>query len=227
MSGSRRGCARVLSGLLACLLAFPLSGTVFAQNAPPPASPPPQTEPEKPQAPPEGAELPPDEDDAPPQGSAAVAGATLKGKVTGPDRKTPLEGARVHAIAKDGRVVTSAPADAKGRYQLKGLPAGTYRLAVSTGEGVYTVESEVGIASASTFTVNLATIPAEAARGIVPGMDLSPRGYAAIVNGHDNKPFWGSAKGIILIGVTAAALALILSNADGDEDEKPVSPSSP
>ena len=216
----------MLSAVLVCLLAFPFSGTAFPQNAPPPANPPPQAEPEKPQPPPEDSEIPPDVDEAPPAESAA-AGAALKGKVTGPDRKTPLEGARVHAIAKDGRVVTSAPTDAKGRYQLKGVPAGTYRLAVSTGDGVYTVESEVGIASASSFTVNLATIPAEAARGTVPGMDLAPRGYAAIMNGNDNKPFWGSAKGIILIGVTAAALALILSNADGDEDEKPISPSSP
>jgi len=215
----------VLSGLLACLIAFPLAGTVSAQNAPPPASPPPQNEPEKVQAPPEGPELPPDEDEAPAE--APVAGATLKGKVTSADRKTPLEGARVHAIAKDGRVVTSAPTDAKGRYQLQGVPAGTYRIAVSTGEGVYSVESEVGIASASTFTVNLATIPAEAARGTVPGMELSPRGYAAIVNGKEKRPFWGSAKGLILIGVTAAALALILSNSDGDDDMKPVSPSSP
>ncbi|HEU5182646.1 MAG TPA: carboxypeptidase-like regulatory domain-containing protein [Candidatus Polarisedimenticolia bacterium] len=216
----------MLSGLLACLLAFPLSGTVFAQNAPPPPSPPPQTEPEKAQAPPEPeGDLPPDETEAP--APSVIVGATLKGKVTGTDRKTPLEGARVHAIAKDGRVVTSSPTDAKGRYQLKGVPAGTYHVAVSTGEGVYTVESEVGIASASNFTVNLATIPAEAARGTIPGMDLSPRGYAAIVNGNDKKPFWGSAKGIILIGVTAAALALILSNSDGDEDPKSISPSSP
>jgi hypothetical protein len=217
----------VLCGALVCLLAFPFSGAAFPQNAPPPANPPPQGEPEKLQAPPEEPEVPPDEDEAPPAGSAEVAGATLKGKITRADRKTPLEGARVHAIGKDGHVVTSAPTDAKGRYQLKGVPAGTYRLAVSTEEGVYTVESEVGIASASSFTVNLATIPAEAARGTVPGMDLAPRGYAAIVNGTEKRPFWGSAKGIILIGVSAAALALILSNADGDEDEKPISPSSP
>lgn len=226
MFGSWGRCARVLSGVLVCLLAFPLSGTAFPQNAPPPANPPPQTEPEKSPTPPEEVPADPDEE-APTAGNAAGAGATLKGKVTGADRKTPLAGARVHAIGKDGRVVTSAPTDAKGRYELKGVPAGTYRLAVSTGDGVYTVESEVGIASASGFTVNLATIPAEAARGTVPGVDLSPRGYAAIVNGKDSKPFWGSAKGIVLIGVTAAALALILSNADDDEEMKSISPSSP
>jgi hypothetical protein len=161
----------------------------------------------------------------------AVAGATLKGKVTGPDRSTPLVGARVHAIGKDGRLVTSAPTDAKGRYQLKGVPPGTYRLAVSTEEGVYTVESEVGIASASGFTVNLATIPAEAARGTIPGIDLAPRGFAAIVNGGKKPaggaPFWGSAKGIVLMGLSAAAIALILSGADEDEDQSPISPSSP
>ena len=214
------------------MLAFQLSGTVFAQNAPSPPGPPPQA-PEKPQTSPEPAsqeQLPPDEDQETATG-VAVAGATLKGKVTGSDRSTPLPGARVHAISKNGRLVTSAPADAKGRYQLKGVPPGTYHLAVSTDEGIYTVESEVGIASASSFTVNLATIPAEGARGTVPGIDLAPRGFAAIVNGGKKSggggAFWGSAKGIVLIGVTAAAIALILSGADGDEDQKPISPSSP
>src|SRR5262245_29130199 len=114
MLGFRGRCARVLSGTLVCLLAFPLCSPVFPQNAPPPSSPPPQTEPEKPQPPPEQAQepLPPDEDQEPATG-VVVAGATLKGRITGPDRSTPLAGARVHAVGKDGRVVTSAPADSK------------------------------------------------------------------------------------------------------------------
>jgi carboxypeptidase family protein len=158
------------------------------------------------------------------------AGATLHGKVTASDRKTPIPGAQVHAIAKDGKVYSSPPADGKGRYRLTGIAPGSYRLAVSTDEGVFSLESEVGISSANDYTVELATIPAEAARGVVPGLTLAPKGFAAIVHGNKKGgggSFWGSAKGITLLVVSAAAVALILTQGDNSEEESPVSPSLP
>ena len=90
----------------------------------------------------------------PPKESEAVAAsegapatqkpaAVLRGKLSRSDRKTPLVGAVVHAIAADGNVISSAPADSKGHYDLPELPPGTYRLAVSTEEGVFSVELPV------------------------------------------------------------------------------------
>jgi len=157
-------------------------------------------------------------------------GATLKGKLTGSDRSTPLPGARVHAIAPDKTVYSSAPADSKGRYILPGIPPGTYRIAVSTDEGVFSLESDLGISSANTYTVNLATIQAEAAHATVPGLDLEARGFAAMIQGKTaggGPSFWASAKGIILLAVSAGAVALILSQSNNSGESSPVSPSSP
>ena len=232
--------ARLLCMASAVWVALQAPVPAFSQEPPP--SPPPQSGP-PPQTQPPGKEPPPpadepegNESEATPTDSEAaapkaIAGATLHGKVTAADRKTPIPGAQVHAIAKDGSVYSSPPADGKGRYRLTGIAPGSYRLAISTDEGVFTLESEVGISSANDYTVELATIPAEAARGVVPGLDLAPRGYAAIVQGKKKgggAAFWGSAKGITLLAVSAAALALILTQGDdNDEEESPVSPSLP
>ncbi|HEV8376443.1 MAG TPA: carboxypeptidase-like regulatory domain-containing protein [Candidatus Polarisedimenticolia bacterium] len=156
-------------------------------------------------------------------------GARLEGKLTGSDRKTPLPGARLHAVSKDGKVFSSAPADARGRYTLPGVPPGAYQLAISTDDGVFILESEVGIASSNAFSLDLATVPAEAATGRVPGIDLEARGFATIVQGkrkEGGRSFWGGPKGIVLLAVSAGAVALILSNSD-DPGEDSVSPSLP
>ena len=236
--------ARLLCMASAVWVALQAPAPAFSQQPPP--SPPPQNEPPpqtqppaKDQPPPPSADKPegseseatPAESEAVPPKAPTPAGATLHGKVTASDRKTPIPGAKVHAIAKDGTVYSSPPADGKGRYRLTGIAPGSYRLAISTEEGVFSLESEVGISSANDYTVELATIPAEAARGVVPGLDLAPRGYAAIVQGKKKGgggSFWGSAKGITLLAVSAAAVALILTQGDNnDEEDSPVSPSLP
>lgn len=217
----------------------------FAQ-APPPSPPPENAPPAQTQQPPVQNQQPPpatanpagDEANTPAPDTEEEAtkapapkGASLHGKISAADRKTPIPGARVHAIAKNGTVLSSPSADSKGRYRLTGIAPGSYRLAVSTDDGVFTLESEVGISSANDYTVDLAAIPAEAARGVVPGLDLAPRGFAAIVQGSKKGgggSFWGSAKGITLLAVSAGALALILTQGNNSNDEEtPVSPSLP
>ncbi len=233
-----------VSARLLCLassLAVALQAPVPAFSQEPPPTPPPQNAPPPPAQPPVKDQQPPPADQsqteaAPPETEEAApkapipTGATLHGKITASDRKTPLPGARVHAIARDRVVTTSPPADGKGRYKLTGLAPGSYRIAISTDEGVFSLESEVGISSANDYTVDLAAIQAEAARGTVPGLDLAPRGIAVIVHGNKKGgggSFWGSAKGITLLVVSAGALALILSQADNSDEEQPVSPSLP
>ena len=227
-----------LASAMSILLNLPVAGYAQQPPPPPPASPAPEQAPPKEEKPPDTAKPPEpggEEKEAPeaeqPESKPAVAtGATLKGKLAQSDRHTPLPDARVHVIARDQTVYTSVPSDAKGRYSLAGVPPGTYRLAVSNEEGVFTLESDVGISSANTYTVNLAVIHAEAARGTVPGLDLEPRGFAAMLQGKAGgaPAFWGSAKGITLLAVTAGAIALILSQSDnGGGESTPVSPSSP
>ena len=208
----------------------------FAQEpAPPQSAPPPQTQPPAkdqpaPPAADNGEEALPNEAETPAAEAAAPAGASLHGKVVASDRKSPLPGAKVHAIAKDQTVFSSPPADSKGKYQLKGIPPGNYRLAISTEDGVFSLESDVGISSANDYTVDLAAIPAEAARGGVPGLALAPRGFAAILQGKTKgggAAFWKSAGGITLLAVSAGAIALILTQGDNSDEEMPVSPSLP
>ena len=184
---------------------------------PPPPAPPPRT---SPQTAPSGEEV---------KESPARAGATLKGRVLGTDRKTPLPAAVVHAVAADGKVVSSQPADARGNYALEGLAPGTYTLAVSAGGGVFSLGSPVGVASARVFRVDLATVRAEGASFVVPGLAVPPQGFCYIVQGQKpgGTPFWRSPKGIVLLSATAVATGLILAGSGGDDEKEPVSPSAP
>ena len=200
--------------------AKPPEGAQPAPQAPPDV--PTQTAPEKAPA--------PEEAPAAPAPAPATKGATLKGRVLGADRKTPLPAAVVHAVASDGSVVSSAPASAKGNYLLSGLAPGTYLLAVSVEGGVYSLESPVGVSSAQTFTVDLATVPAEAAVASGSAVEGTPRGFCYIVQGKKDAggtTFWRSPKGITLLAVTAGAVGLILASSGGSTEEEPVSPSAP
>ena len=219
-------CRALSTGLVLCLtLGFP--HPVFSQSAAPPPQAGPSTQPQKKGEQPTSTHPAPQTTET---RAPAPAGATLKGKLTGTDRKSPLAGAQVHAISKNGKVISSAPADSKGRYTLAGVPPGTYRIAISTDEGVYSLETEVGITSPSVFTMDLATVPAEAARGTVPGLDRQAVGFATILQGKRKAgggSFWGSARGIVLLAASAGAVALILAHADKNAKEEPVSPSLP
>lgn len=154
-------------------------------------------------------------------------GATLRGRILRSDRRTPSPAAVLHAIAPDGTVYTASPSDHRGNYALPGLPPETYRLAVVLEEGVYSMENPIGISSANEFRVDLAAVPAESASGRIPGIATEPRGFIYILQGKKGggTTFWRGPKGITVLVVSAAAAALILSQ--GNEEDKPVSPSAP
>ena len=230
MHGSVPQFTRFLSLLLVLSIA-PGWPAWSQQTQPAPAAPPGET-PKAPQAPPPAAAEPQTQttpEQPPPAEAKAEApepeAATLKGRVVGADRKSPMPGAVVHAVGPDETVVSSSPAVAKGNYLLKGLPPGTYMLAVSVDGGVFSVESPVGITSPQAFRVDLAAVPAEGASFSVPGLTATPRGFAYIVQGKQpgKSTFWRSPKGIALLGVTAAAVALILAESGGSDEEEPVS----
>src|SRR5437867_11037570 len=129
--------------------------------------------------------------------------ASIHGKVVRSAGGSPLPGAVVHAMAPDGTVHSSAPADTRGRYLLPSLAPGTYRLAVVTEEGLFSLETPVGIVSANDFTVDLATVHAEGASGMVPGVEAPPRGFSYILQrkNQNGTVFWRGPKGItVLVG---------------------------
>ncbi len=251
MSAALSRLARILSLVLAVSLAVSSSWPQETQpapakppdSAPPPQAPPPQAPPAQP-APPQPAPAKP----APPQTGPAPApepspeaetpqaetapvekGATLQGRVLGSDRRTPVEGAVVYAVGPGGKVASSPPTGAKGKYVLSGLQPGTYVLAVSVEGNVFSLENPVGVTSARNFTVDLATVPAEAATA-VPGVEGKPKGFCFIVQGKKEPGatnFWWSKKGIIVLAVTAGAIVGILAESGKSEEQTPVSPSVP
>ncbi len=194
------------------------TGKEAPQQQPPAPVPAPQTSPQK----------PPQEDEAK-ESPAPRVGATLKGRVLGADHRTPIPAAMVHAVAADGKVVSSLPADAKGNYVLQGLAPGAYTLAVSAQGGVFSLESQVGVTSAKTFRVDLAVVQADGASFVVPGLALGPRGFCYIIQGRkpEATTYWRSPKGMILLGATAAAAGMIVAGSGGDDEKEPVSPSAP
>ena len=204
------------------------------ESAPPPQAPPPAPAPPQP-GPPQTEPAPPAPEPSPevaaPEVEAAPAkmGATLEGRVLGSDRMTPVPAAVVHAVGAGGKVISSSPTGAKGKYVLTGLDPGTYVLAVSVAGSVFSLENPVGVTSARTFTVDLATVPAEAAKA-VPGVEGTPKGFCFIVQGRKAPGatgFWWSKKGIIVLAVTAGAIVGILAESGNGEEQKPVSPSAP
>jgi hypothetical protein len=221
---------RFLSLILTLPLAF--SGSIdclLAQQPPPP----PPTEEAVPESPPEAAAGAPESEKA---GEAAPeahkSGAALKGKVVGADRRKPVEGARVHAVRRGGETYSSAPADAKGRYRLEGLPPGTYKLVVSVDDGLYAFPGDLGITSIHDFGLDLALVPAEGAVSEeIPGVSGTPRGIAYLAQGGNKAgpaTFWKSAGGITLLVVSAGAIAYILSREGGsDQESMSISPSAP
>jgi len=227
MLRSARGFPRALCPLLILTLSLPGATILRAQTPQSAPASPPESEPAEPAPPAQGAPEAVEPEPAP----AKAAGAELRGRILGPDRKTGLSGGRVVLIPRGGEALSSAPSDAKGRYSLSGIPPGTYRLAVSTDEGSYILETEVGITSSHDFSIDLATVPAEGASASISGLDVPPRGFAYMVQGQKTGgggTFWRSPKGIILLVASAGAVALILSHSNSsDNGEQPVSPSAP
>ncbi|HEV8335059.1 MAG TPA: carboxypeptidase-like regulatory domain-containing protein [Candidatus Polarisedimenticolia bacterium] len=210
------------------VMALAPGAPAWAQDPQPSPDKPPQVAP-PPDVPPPAASEKTEAPAAEKKSASAKTGAALRGRVLGSDRKTPVPGAVVHAVRPDGTVSSSAPADARGNYFLEGIPPGTYSLAVSKGSDVYSLESPIGVTSAHTFSVDLATVPATAATPI-PGVDGTPRGFCYIVQGKkpEGTSFWKSPKGIIVLASTAGAIGLILAASGKSHDEEsPVSPSVP
>jgi hypothetical protein len=215
--------ARGVSLALAVLLAAP---PFVSARVPDAETQPAQSAPEQP---PEEAEEQRPAETAPAPETAKPKAASLQGRILRANRRSPVPAAVVYAIAPDELVVSSSPADAKGRYLISGLAPGTYRIAVLTEEGIYALESPVGITSAHGFRVDLAVVPAEGARETIPGVAAEPRGFAYILQGKATAGanFWKSPRGVIVLVGTGLAGALLVSAADDGAEAKPVSPSSP
>lgn len=150
--------------------------------------------------------------------------ATIEGRVFGADRVTPIQGAVVRAVRGDGaQVYSSLPTDPKGNFSLTNLVPGSYDIVVELADGVFVVERILSISQAKTYSLSLATVPAENVEKRVPAVDRPVKGYAWTLEGKGPKAggFWRTPGGIAIIaGGVAGLAALALSGGDDDDDNK-------
>lgn len=86
--------------------------------------------------------------------------ASLEGRVVARDGQSPLAGARVHVRPSEGAdLFTSGWTAADGRFELSGLPAAEYRLAVEADGGLYIVEAPLALAPGQSRALHLAVNP--------------------------------------------------------------------
>jgi hypothetical protein len=182
--------------------------------------------------PPTGAADAPAEESDPAEGTGMI-----RGKVFGETEKNPVEAATVHAYhLGTQKVFQSAPTDAKGRFEMTGLPFGYADMFVETPEGVFVANRVVSIPPAAKFTLTfvLSTYDEDSQEwwtGREPKqiavLDKPATGIAHIQEDSGDRKFWTSPAGIgIMAG--GGGLALLAIVASGDDPAEPqVSPFQP
>ncbi len=179
--------------------------------------------------------------------AAGPAGnVVIRGVVANANDAAAIVGARVYAVHLDTKqVFTSAPAAAKGEYQITGLPFGYYDIAVETADGLYLANRVINAPAGEKVEISLLLGPpqpedtewwsAEPDRRI-PGLDRVPDGVARIVEGRPSAarlasatktaaaPAAASAGGSSLLVPGLLALGVlglvVLVDQQNDEDEE-------
>jgi hypothetical protein len=152
-------------------------------------------------------------------GLQAQTGAMLTGRVFASPSRTPLEGATVYAAdQRTGRVYPAGPTAADGSFDLHGLPASTYDLAVGMASGLYVVPSAVHVESDRARQVEIVMNPASQPTAPAPPTTMKrPNVW--------NNPLTAT---LIVLGSAVVVGAIVDSATDDDPaDEAPVSPSTP
>jgi hypothetical protein len=159
-----------------------------------------------------------------PQASTLVAGI-MKGKVVTGEKERAVAGAVVRAYHLDtDTLYTSAPADGKGRYEIRGLPLGYFDIAVETADGFFVGNQVVNVPPASKVDVSLSLStfagppPAWLAGRAqqIPETDQPAIGIARLSRRTAERGFWGSPGGIAVISGGAALTLLAISSSGGN-----------
>ncbi len=147
--------------------------------------------------------------------------ASLRGRVFGADRVTPVPGAVVRAVKGDGvQVYSSLPTDEKGAYSISGISPGDYEIVVEVGDGVFLVEKPLALTEAKPYGLSLANVPSENVDKRVPAIDKPVKGYAWTLEGNPKGAFWKSPGGIAIIAGGALAIVLLALNDDNGDNNK-------
>jgi hypothetical protein len=160
---------------------------------------------------------------AAPSGRASISGELFQG-----DGHTPLEGARAYAInVKTGQRYVSEVTGRGGNYDIKGLPAGTYDIAVEVNGEIFVADNLVDLGSGEGVSLSYAVEPRRPANRILKGLP-QPAGSASVMgvfkaSATAAPSFWKSPGGITLLSILGAG-AVWLALDDDDEDASPSTP---
>jgi len=173
--------------------------------------------------------------DRPSKASEKAEGVRLEGRVFASDGKTPIQGAVVVALPlQDESEYASTPTDAKGSFELAGLPFGYVDLHVRSADGLFVGNQVINLPPASKVVVEFAlTKYAErspswwADRGVTGGEGADAAiGVAEVRPSVRGREFWRSPKGVaILASVGGAAILAIAAGGGGSSTS--ASPSTP
>jgi hypothetical protein len=94
--------------------------------------------------------------------AAQARPATLAGVIRGADR-APLQGARLLAVCGEtGEIASSEPTAEDGNFTLDGLSAGSWELAVASGDTLFLVERSIHLVAGVTRRLEVAVAPPDA-----------------------------------------------------------------
>jgi hypothetical protein len=148
----------------------------------------------------------------------------LVGSIHGPDQ-VGRTGAQILAYhLSSQQLFTSAPADAKGHYELTGLPRGYFDIAVRTSEGLYVAGQVIELAFEGKAVLFLSLTAAESAASMrvrrFAGSEEPVAGVAELQR--KNPTLRGKTRAALLAG--GGALALLALGGGTDSSASPSSP---
>lgn len=167
------------------------------------------------------------------QQGGAAAPASGRGSISGElfqaDGKTPLEGARAHAVnVKTGQRYISEVVGRGGNYSISGLPAGTYDVAVEINGEIFVADNLVDLGGGEGASLSYAVQPMRPANRALKGLP-NPKGSAAVMgvfraNATAAPSFWKSPGGITLLTILGAGAVLAIAGGSDDDDASPSTP---
>jgi hypothetical protein len=173
-----------------------------------------------------------------PAAAQADQGGAIRGVLYQQDGRGKLGGAKALAVdVKTGKQYSSGVTGDVGSYEITGLPAGTYDLAIDVGGDIYIADNLIELAPGQKLSLSYSVQPRRPANRSVRGLK-EPKGAAGVVGifkgtGMANAfakqagaTFWQSPGGVVLLTVLGAGAAVAIYNAI-DDDDKDASPSSP
>jgi len=166
---------------------------------------------------------------APLRAAADQTGSNLSGRILS-EAGAPVTGATVLAYhLSSEKVFRSGATDAKGGYEVAGLPYGYFDVAVETPQGLYVADQVVNVPPSGKVVLTLNLYPyteamADEGRSF-PGTEQQPVGVARVQEKLKGGDFWKSPKGVATLAGGGAVLLLLLAGGGGDGGE--TSPATP